>query len=283
MLLSSIILFSSCSSETKSDFVYKSIDENTCEITGLRQDSTYKNSEEIEIPKYISENKKVISVSGFSENQTIKKIILPKCLSTIKKEAFSSSTSLKNVYFYKNCNLKTIEDNAFYGCKSLKGMRFPTSLETIGKNAFYGCTTITSLTIPDSLISLGENSFTGCTNLENLTIGTGIDKMIDCFDNIDWLESIEIPGNVKTFKDFSNCPRLESIGLAEGVEEILSGAMSSNKSLRYVYIPKSVKTFETGVFEGCSKDLTIYCGATHKPSTWSKQWNENGYEVHWAE
>lgn len=281
LLFSSIILLTSCSTTTKeADYIFNQIDKYKCEVNGFSENSRFKDSEEIEIPKYSQDDKRIISVSGFNSNTTLKKVILPKTIQYIKQDAFSNSTSLKNVYFYKKCDLLSIDSNAFKECDSLKGMGFPSSIKTIGDYAFYGCDSLSSVVLPENLTSLGENSFSNCKSLVNVTINSHLDKLYNCFSDLESLEYVYLTKGAFSIKDFTNCPRLETVILGNDVTEILEGSFS-NCGIKKIYIPDSVVTFEEGAFKKCPSDMIIYCGAKSKPKTWAKNWNSKRYEVIW--
>lgn len=50
-------------------------------------------------------------------------------------------------------------------------------------------------------------------------------------------------------------------------------AVENCKSLRKIFIPKSVKKIEVGAFDDC--DLTIYAEAESKPEDWNLGWSNN--------
>ena len=72
-------------------------------------------------------------------------------------------------------HVKTIGDNAFKGCTSLKKtINLPDSVETIGAGAFSGCSKITAVVIgktsKSSLTKIGKGAFQGCKKLGKATI-----------------------------------------------------------------------------------------------------------------
>lgn len=59
--------------------------------------------------------------------------------------------------------VKTIDKNAFYGCKALKTVTIGKNVTKIGAKAFYGCTKIKTLTIKSSKLTtknIGSKAFT---------------------------------------------------------------------------------------------------------------------------
>ena len=91
-------------------------------------------------------------------------------------------------------NIKTLSNNAFAGCSSLKSIVLPNSLESIGSSMFDGCTSLvtvhfpseypqkrfpggifkncSSLTslieIPATVTEIGQAAFWGCRSLEGI-------------------------------------------------------------------------------------------------------------------
>ncbi len=61
--------------------------------------------------------------------------------------------------------MTTIDDRAFYRCKSLDHISLPGGVKEIGSEAFYFCG-IHSLELPDSLEVLDQSAFFKCNNLE---------------------------------------------------------------------------------------------------------------------
>ena len=71
-------------------------------------------------------------------------------------------------------SVTTIENVAFYGCKSLTSVTLPDGLISIGTANFAQCTSLTEMIIPNSVTTIGSASFSGCSGLTTLTIGSGV-------------------------------------------------------------------------------------------------------------
>ena len=65
-------------------------------------------------------------------------------------------------------NVKSIGDNAFYGCSNLSSVTIPNSVTTIGEFAFSNCSGLTSITIPNSVTSIGDHAFWFCSGLTSI-------------------------------------------------------------------------------------------------------------------
>lgn len=136
-------------------------------------------------------------------------------------------------------SVKTIGENAFNCCTSLKTVVIEEGVTTIGMAAFADCKSLTSVTIPKSVTSLGEGAFNGCTSLTSVTI----------------------PGSVKHIgkRTFQNCSALRTLVLEEGVESIDIQAFESTINLDSVTIPASMKTIDNSAFRyGAGTPSRVY-------------------------
>ena len=149
---------------------------------------------------YISKNVRIIYDSAFAVCEKLEKIEVDS-----ENEQYSSQYGvLYNKEKTKliaapgkieECNVpstvKSIESNAFSGCKNLKKVVLTDGLESIGKRSFYECTSLLEvrlpstiksidiyafsstaiggeLIIPASVTNVGSNAFDRCNNLETI-------------------------------------------------------------------------------------------------------------------
>jgi hypothetical protein len=90
--------------------------------------------------------------------------------------------------------------------------------------------------LPASLTSISTSTFSGCANLASVTI----------------------PGNLTvtdTGKPFNNCPNIQTVAFAEGtvsIANIFDTVGITRGNITSVYIPSSVTSITTGVFNGCT-------------------------------
>ena len=169
---------------------------------------------------------------------------------------------------------------AFEGCSRLTGITISKSIEEIQRMAFYGCTGITSITvepenkvfdsrnncnaiirtanntlikgcknttIPSSVTALGGNAFDGCTGLTNITIPSSITSIVGgalrgCTD----LSSIIVEETNEVYDSRNNCNAI--IKTADNT--LIAGCNNTT-------IPNSVKTIDTGAFDGCAGLVSI--------------------------
>ncbi len=99
---------------------------------------------------FIIENSVLISYKGSDES-----VEIPAEVEKIGAGAFKNNHKIKNVVF--NCkNLKSIEEEAFYDCTSLEGIKIPEGTVQIARRAFMGCTNMEYIYIPSSVMIIGE-------------------------------------------------------------------------------------------------------------------------------
>ena len=127
--------------------------------------------------------------SWFSENTSIKEVIIGDEVTSIGSKAFEYCSGLTSITIgnrvttigesaFRNCsslssitipnNVTNIEDEAFRGCTSLTCIILGNSVTTIGNGAFRNCSGLTNITIPSSVTTIGSWAFFGCNNLTSV-------------------------------------------------------------------------------------------------------------------
>ena len=90
----------------------------------------------------------------------------------IGKNAFSSCNSLKRLTLPKD--ITSIEQSAFFGCTGLMSITIPSYVTSISKYAFWGCSGLTSIELPNSVTSIDEAAFRECTSLTSVTLTSNL-------------------------------------------------------------------------------------------------------------
>ena len=193
------------------------------------------------------------TISDVNDIKELTTIYIPKSVTEIKNNAFSGTTSLRNVYFSQTGSgegIKIIGNHAFEGC-DLVNITLPYTVETIGDSAFVN-TPLKYLTVyTDNLQSIGDNAFKDLRYLEIVDFikynenSTGQPLIIGshAFDRNRNLKRVKISG-------------VESVELGDG-------AFRGAKELEVFYLDNvPVKSLGTGCFENCVKieniDLSYY-------------------------
>ena len=157
--------------------------------------------------------------------------------------------------------VKTIGNNAFFGCINLQSVSIPSSVTDIGSAAFGTCGSLPSITIPESVVTLGGSMFSGCGNLTSVTLPstlTAIPSLL--FSGCAKLTDIIIPSGVTIIGDsaFSGCTGLTTLKIPQGVELIGSYTFSGCTGLKEITIPSSVTAFGQYTFYNCSSLTAVY-------------------------
>lgn len=92
-------------------------------------------------------------------DKTLTSVTIPDRVKTIGNDSFHDCSSLKSVTIPNS--VTSIENRAFCGCASLTSVTIPNSVTSIGESAFNSCSSLTSITIPDNVTSIGKYAFLG--------------------------------------------------------------------------------------------------------------------------
>lgn len=148
----------------------------------------------------------------------------------------------------------SIDERAFYECKSLTSATLGAGLLSIKANAIAYCDALESIVIPDSVTTIGYRAFAADYSLASVTIGSGVTAIEhNTFTHCYSLTSLTIPGNVLTLGNnaFDNCHSLDTLTLSNGLTTISSAAFNFCISLNEVVIPASVTSMASNTFLNC--------------------------------
>lgn len=205
----SIITLMSCTL-LQNKYLYEIVEDYAI-ITGYEG-----NASNLTIPSEIKDNKilypvKEIGEEAFYQNETIKKVVIPKGVIKIGKMAFEYCINLKDVKMPST--LINIELAAFGGCIKLKKVEIPESVEYIGGYSF-ARTGLKEINVPGSVKVIGIKTFEQNSELKKVTINIGTTEIYEqLFYKCPKLEVVEIPYTIKEFSSyiFEKCDNLEKI------------------------------------------------------------------------
>ena len=104
--------------------------------------------------------------SPFSQNSSIKSVIIENGVTSIVTYAFSGCTSLTSITIPDS--VVSIGESAFDGCTSLVSVTLSKSITIIEYSTFFGCSSLTSIEIPKSVTTIVNFAFCNCTNLTDV-------------------------------------------------------------------------------------------------------------------
>lgn len=191
----------------------------------------------ISIPEGVSS----IGNEAFSGCSGLTSISIPKSVTSIGQYAFSGCTNLDVTIDNLEENVK-VENNAFYGCKSVKWLR----------NAVDASDTPLKFSITsDSTAELIKGNY---SNLDSIFIPAKV-RIGDKIYSVTDIDSTT----------FRYSKRLKYIEISEGITDIRGGTFANCDSLKYITIPKSVTNIVAKAFYGCTSlepKLLIYDNGT---------------------
>jgi hypothetical protein len=140
-----------------------------------------------------------------------------------EENQYSENTTIKSVVI--GTDTSSIGDHAFQYCTSLSSVTIPTSVSSIGTSTFSNCSSLTSVTIPNGISSINNGTFDGCTSLASIEIPETVESIgMYAFWHCTSLTSIEIPNGVSSidYWAFRDCPSLLSVTYNKPMSEISS-------------------------------------------------------------
>lgn len=193
----------------------------------------------------------------FDEYVYTMEFTIPDSVTSIESEAFYDQINMTGVCFSKNSSLKTIGDYAFYNASLMESFDLPDTVETVGEYAFRYCNNLNEFNINEtsSLTTIGALAFYACTNLKYINLIDGIQEIGErAFAYIPEMFTIDENGNTV------ERPVLD---LPDGLTTIGFRAFAGNTSIKEIYIPKTLKTYDavgsevSGAFYNCTQLETI--------------------------
>ena len=170
-------------------------------------------------------------------NQPLKSLEFSPAMRSIGNAAFQWCVHLEEITWRRG--LKFIEDAAFQGCKSLKGVLvFPESVKLIGQRAFDNCEKLEEIVLPNDLEDLRYAAFHYCHSLRRVEFNGHYLGVIpeECFYDCGELSDVRLSVNTRIIsKDaFKWCVKLPSITLPRTITDIMSGAFAQCNSLKEI-------------------------------------------------
>lgn len=104
----------------------------------------------------------------------IESVEFPDSLRIVGEGAFSHCDKLKSIKFgngIEKIGSQNDDEGCFFAyCTELEEIEFPPSLKYLGQNAFYGCKNLKRVRFNDGLMVIDKDAFNYCTNLKEVTL-----------------------------------------------------------------------------------------------------------------
>ena len=171
---------------------------------------------------------------------------------TIGEEAFSGCDYLTDITLGEN--VKTLGDKAFYTCDALERVEIPSTVTDIGEKTFYSCPALKEAIIRAGTVKAG--TFYNCRALTTLIISDN--ATLDATFTVrnayasGTLETVKIGKGEIGNSAFSNCTKLTTVELGDGVTSIGTSAFLKCKQLSSIAIGSGVISIGTSAFNGCT-------------------------------
>ena len=220
----------------------------------------------ISIPRKSPDGDKVTSIApeAFYDDQYIRSVRLPISVENIGAKAFSNAYKLEKVYFSQR--LKTIGDNAFYGC-ALVSVELSEGVVSIGKYAFHDCVKLESITLPEGLLEIGWGAFGYCSSLSEICIPSSVEKIGQEFITSGDIKKITVAEENNRYNVVNNCliedGKVLIVGygncsIPDGIVEIGNSAFYNHTELTKINFPSSVEHIGAYAFAGTAiKEIVI--------------------------
>lgn len=143
---------------------------------------------------------------AFSDNPTIKTVVIPDGVREININAFENCASLCSVMIPNSVTV--IGESAFASCESLPSVVIPAGVEELSDQIFENCSSLSSVVLPDRLKSVGWNAFENCTSLTQIDLPDSVEAIgNEAFSGCSALKSCNIPNNMEYmgYRVFSGC------------------------------------------------------------------------------
>ena len=228
-----------------------------------------------------------IGEAAFAQS-TLETIILPNVtehLITIENLAFYYCKSLTSINLDSLETLETIAGGMFNYCELLPEISIPASVKSLGDKVFYDCRVLTTINIPeDSQLSvLGQNDFTNCRMLTNFSLPDAVEELpfgtfYKCYE----LDTFTIPASCTTIGDkvFKYCESITEIVIPEHVEymgkEVFEGCISLTD---VIFKSENIHTIGANMFYDCSGLEHVFLNDTMIDMVFIPEENLTGYDV----
>lgn len=229
----------------------------------------FKYADKIKSIEFTEENLQNIGRNAFYGLNKAETVILSSDIRSINDNAFEGCSSLKNIDIPINSGVG-IGNYAFKDCSSLTNLYIPSGVRTIGLGAFEGCINLRTATLPFIGSQVGDsntkNTFSYIFNgkvpqslkVVSITNDTAVPE--SAFEGCSYIENIYLNSGILTIgsKAFKDCSSLLEFKLPQGITEIGSYTFQNCSSIEVMELSDTITSIGAGAFEGCAKIKKLY-------------------------
>lgn len=235
------------------DSAFDGVSLKTICITDMK---AWVDNESLEDISYALEDADIIDANG----NTIKEIIVPEGITTIRHHAFAD-TNISSVVIPNS--VTTIEKYAFVNCDMLSNLTLGNDIKEIGESAFSNCINLESILIPDSVTSIGSSAFSHCNKLTSVEIPDSVTSLGSyAFSYCESLKVIRVGAKYISDSAFLECRYLQEVILTDTVKVISTDVFENCVRLYIVYFGKGLTDIKYGAFYNCNGLTLIYYSGT---------------------
>jgi len=198
----------------------------------------------------------------------IEEIVLPPSVKSLGQNAFMNCTSLKSINL--PVTQKTLPVSFFEGCSALESIELPATLTTISQDAFYGCKSLAEINLHEGITTIGNRAFYNC-KLTSVTIPSSVTSMGNGAFNSNPLTSIvwkpvkcTTIGTDSDAPFYSSASTITSFTFGDQVEEVSVYLCQGMSKIEEIVLPPSVKSLGKYAFASCTSLKSINLPVTQK-------------------
>lgn len=149
--------------------------------------------ESITIPGNID----VIEMGAFRNCSSLKEIVIPATVGSMKELVFLDCHALESVVFEEGSTIPIVGLDAFKACYKLTNVKLPKSLKSISAHMFEECTALERIEVPEGVEQLSRECFKNCTHLTDVHVPDSVKRIgQNAFRGCRRLAEIELPRNL---------------------------------------------------------------------------------------
>ena len=205
------------------------------------------------IPKGVKKIARLSVIDGYCTNVDLKRVIVPKGVTSIDKHAFARFNNLQAVELKEG--ILEIGVGAFMECRNLEYINFPKSLKHIRTWAFGNCENLRSVELASNIENIESRAFYRNKLLKKVSIAGGAKLLkiseaafYECVN----LSVVQLPDNLEVIDEsaFFGCNNLKFINVPKSLIEIGNNAFS-NSGLVSIELPDNITKIGKFSFYQC--------------------------------